>query len=150
MGMPIEIHGDGSQIRSWCYIEDFCDALIEMMVRPEAVGEDFNIGNPRNTLTIYQLAQKIVEFTGSKSPIVFRETHIPDVDIRVPSLGKAHRLLGYECKYDMDRALGLTVNWYRLHLPELCGGLGEKAFAPMVAPADLALNISSAAMPARS
>jgi nucleoside-diphosphate-sugar epimerase len=150
MDMPIEIHGDGSQIRSWCYIEDFCDALIEMMVRPEAVGEDFNIGNPRNTLTIYQLAQKIVEFTGSKSPIVFRETHIPDVDIRVPSLEKAHRLLAYECKYDMDRALGLTVNWYRLHLPELCGGLGEKAFAPTVAPVDLALDISSAAMPVRS
>jgi UDP-glucose 4-epimerase len=150
MDLPIEIHGDGSQIRSWCYIEDFCDALIEMMVRPEAVGEDFNIGNPRNTLTIYQLAQKIVEFTGSKSPIVFRETHIPDVDIRVPSLEKAHRLLAYECKYDMDRALGLTVNWYRLHLAELCGGLGEKAFAPTVAPANLALNISSSAMPVRS
>jgi len=150
MGMPIEIHGDGSQIRSWCYIEDFCDALIEMMARPEAIGEDFNIGNPRNTLTIYQLAQKIVEFTGSKSPIVFRETHIPDVDIRVPSLEKAHRLLAYECKYDMDRALGLTVNWYRLHLAELCGGFPERALVPTVDPTDLALSISSAAMPVRS
>jgi UDP-glucose 4-epimerase len=150
--MPIEIHGDGSQIRSWCYIEDFCDALVEMMVRPEAIGEDFNIGNPRNTLTIYQLAQKIVEFTGSKSPIVFRETHIPDIDIRVPSLDKARRLLGYECKYDMERALGLTVNWYRLHLAELYGGSPEKALAPTataMGPTDLTLNISPAAMSIR-
>jgi UDP-glucose 4-epimerase len=150
--MPIEIHGDGSQIRSWCYIEDFCDALIEMMARPEAIGEDFNIGNPRNTLTIYQLAQKIVELTGSKSPIVFRETHIPDVDIRVPSLEKARRLLAYECKYDMDRALGLTVNWYRLHLAELCNGFSERVLAPTastVGPSDLALNISPAAMSVR-
>src|SRR5262249_48569238 len=43
-GHPIEIHGDGSQIRSWCYIEDFCDAMVEMIARPRAIGEDFNIG----------------------------------------------------------------------------------------------------------
>src|SRR5947209_4467055 len=51
-GNPIEVHGDGSQIRSWCYIDDFCDAILEMIARPNAVGEDFNIGNPQNTLTI--------------------------------------------------------------------------------------------------
>jgi nucleoside-diphosphate-sugar epimerase len=127
--MPIEIHGDGSQIRSWCFIEDFCDALIEMMVRPEAVGEDFNIGNPKNTLTIFQLAQRVIQLAGSKSPIVFRETHIPDIDIRVPSLDKARRLLGYECKYDLDRALGLTIDWYRMHLPELCASRPESVSA---------------------
>lgn len=119
-GRPLELHGDGSQIRSWCYIEDFVDALIEMMVRPQAVGEDFNIGNSQNTLTIHQLAQKVIEFTGSKSPLVFRETHIPDIDVRVPSLEKAHRLLDYQCKFEMDRALGLTIEWYRAHFSELC------------------------------
>lgn len=119
-GRPLELHGDGSQIRSWCYIEDFVDALIEMMVRPQAIGEDFNIGNPQNTLTIQQLAQKVIEFTGSKSPIVFRETHIPDIDVRVPSLDKAKRLLDYQCKFEMDRALSLTIEWYRSHFDELC------------------------------
>jgi len=151
-GMPIEIHDDGSQIRSWCYIDDFCDALLEMMVRPEAVGEDFNIGNPRNTLTIFQLAQKVIDCTGSKSSIVFRETHIPDIDIRVPSLDKAHRLLGYECKFDLDRALGLTIDWYRMHLPELRGSLPESVSTSTAANIDLSgltLNVSAAAMPAR-
>ena len=57
-GNPIEVDGDGSQIRSWCYIEDFCDAIIEMIARPKAIGEDFNIGNPRNTVTILQLARQ--------------------------------------------------------------------------------------------
>lgn len=149
---PIEIHGDGSQIRSWCYIEDFCDALIEMMARPEAIGEDFNIGNPRNTLTIYQLAQKVIDCTGSKSSIVFRETHIPDIDIRVPSLQKARRLLGYECKYDLDRALRLTINWYRLHLEDLSNNLFENVSAKTTN-IDLGgptLRASSAAVPVRS
>jgi UDP-glucose 4-epimerase len=124
-GRPLEVHGDGSQIRSWCYIEDFCDALVQMMVRPEAIGEDFNIGNPRNTLTILQLAQKIVMLTGARVPIVFHETNIPDIDIRVPSLEKAQRLLGYDCKFDMDRALSLTVDWYRRNLSALTASAGR-------------------------
>lgn len=121
-GKPLEVHGDGSQIRSWCYIEDFCDALIQMLARPEAVGEDFNIGNPRNTLTIHQLAQKVIGLTGAKVPIVFHKTQVPDIDIRVPSLEKAHRLLGYDCKFDMDRALELTIDWYRRNLSQLTAG----------------------------
>lgn len=120
-GKPLELHGDGSQIRSWCYIEDFCDGLVAMITRTEAIGEDFNIGNPQNTLTVQQLAQKIIDFTGSQSSIVFRDTHIPDIGVRVPSLEKARRLLGYECKYGMDRSLALTIEWYRSHFAELCG-----------------------------
>jgi nucleoside-diphosphate-sugar epimerase len=109
-GNPIEVHGDGSQIRSWCYIEDFCDALIEMIARPEAVGEDFNIGNPMNTLTIYQLAEKVLEITGAKVPLIFMETEFPDIGIRVPSLEKAQRLLGFQPKYDLSRGLELRVS----------------------------------------
>jgi nucleoside-diphosphate-sugar epimerase len=115
-GTNIEVHGDGSQIRSWCYIEDFCDALIEMLRRPEAVGQDFNIGNPLNTLTIYQLAQKVLEFTGASVPIAFTQYPFPDIEIRVPSLDKARNLLGYNPTYDLDRGLRLTVDWYREHL----------------------------------
>jgi nucleoside-diphosphate-sugar epimerase len=115
-GNAIEVHGDGSQIRSWCYIEDFCEALIEMIARPEALGEDFNIGNPLNTVTIYQLAQKVLEHTGASVPIVFTESAFPDIGIRVPALGKARRILGYEPRYDLDQGLSLTIDWYRKHL----------------------------------
>lgn len=112
-GKNIEVHGDGSQIRSWCYIEDFCDALVEMLRRPGAIGEDFNIGNPKNTLTIYQLVQKIQEFTNRSVPVNFVNPDFPDVEIRVPSLEKARRVLGYKPKYDLDTALRLTVDWYK-------------------------------------
>jgi nucleoside-diphosphate-sugar epimerase len=128
-GNPIEVHGDGSQIRSWCYIEDFCDALIEMIARPEAVGEDFNIGNPMNTLSIYQLAQKVLELTGAKVPIIFAETEFPDIGIRVPSLEKAGRLLGFQPRYDLNRGLELTIDWYRQNLPALVNGLSRAAVA---------------------
>jgi len=116
MGAPLEVHGDGSQIRSWCYIEDFCDAIIEMIKRPKAVGEDFNVGNPRNTLTILQLAQEIVQLAGNSVPIEFKESPFPDIEIRVPSLEKAREVLGYKPSYDLRTGLQLTIDWYRKNL----------------------------------
>ena len=115
-GKPLQVHGDGSQIRSWCYIDDFCSALLLMLERTEAVGEDFNIGNPSNTLTIYELARKVVDLCETHSPIEFVEHPFPDISIRVPSLAKAHSLLGYKPHYHLDVALTLTIEWYRKHL----------------------------------
>jgi len=112
-GKPLEIHGDGTQIRSWCYIEDFCNALLQMMVRPEAIGEDFNVGHPGNTSTIYELAQKVIQLTGSASPVTFCPSPFPDISIRVPSLDKARRLLGYEPRFDLNTGLKRTIEWYR-------------------------------------
>jgi dTDP-glucose 4,6-dehydratase len=112
-GKPLEIHGDGTQIRSWCYIEDFCNALLQMMVRSEAIGEDFNIGHPGNTLTIYELAQKVIQLTGSTSPVTFCPSPFPDISIRVPSLEKARRLLAYEPRFDLNTGLKHTIEWYR-------------------------------------
>lgn len=116
MGSPIEVHGDGSQIRSWCYIEDFCDAIIEMLARPGAIGEDFNIGNPQNTLTVLQLAREVLSVTGRPVPIELVDSPFPDIEIRVPSLDKARHILGYRPTYDLRKSLELTVNWYRDHL----------------------------------
>lgn len=113
---PLEIHGDGSQIRSWCYIEDFCDALIAILERPEAVGQDFNIGNPGNTITVKDLARRVIEIAGSSSSVKFIKNPFPDIQIRVPSLDKAQNLLGYNPRYDLDTALALTVDWHRKHM----------------------------------
>jgi len=113
---PLQVHGDGSQIRSWCYVDDFCDALLAMLERPEAVGEDFNIGNSANTLTIYDLARRVISFCGGDSAIELIDHPFPDVSIRVPSLNKAQSLLGYKPRYDMDSALQLTIDWYQEHL----------------------------------
>jgi len=129
-GKSLQVHGDGSQIRSWCYIEDFCSALLSMLERPEAVGEDFNIGNPSNTLTIYELARKVVDLCGSDVPIDFVDHPFPDVSIRVPSLIKAQSLLGYKPLYDLDSAMRLTVEWYREHLDFFLKGATLAAVAP--------------------
>jgi nucleoside-diphosphate-sugar epimerase len=113
---PIEVHGDGSQIRSWCYIDDFCDAIIEMIARPAAVGEDFNIGNPQNTLTILRLAHEVIRVTGELVPINLVESPCQDIEIRVPSLDKACQRLGYKPRYDLHTGLQLTTEWYRENL----------------------------------
>jgi len=112
-GEPIEIHGDGSQIRSWCYVDDFVDALLRTLERPEAVGEDFNIGNSQNTCTILDLAQRIVALTGSKAEIRFTHANFADIDLRIPRLRKAVDLLGFRPKWDLGRALEATTAWYR-------------------------------------
>jgi len=128
-GSPLEVHGDGSQIRSWCYIADFCDGIAEIIARHETIGEDFNIGNPANTLTILQLAQHIVDLTGGRSIIEFTECPFPDIEIRVPSLDKARRILDYQPKYDLRRGLTLTVDWYREHLRFFEGKMSRAAVA---------------------
>jgi len=113
---PIEVHGDGSQIRSWCYISDFCDALVEMIARPAAVGQDFNIGNPANTVTVLQLAQHIVDMTRCGATIKFNDHPFPDIEIRVPSLTKAQTVLDYKPHFDLVKALEPTIQWYQQHL----------------------------------
>jgi nucleoside-diphosphate-sugar epimerase len=139
-GKPLEIHGDGTQIRSWCYIEDFCNALLQMMVRPDAVGEDFNIGHPGNVLTIYELAQKVIQLTCSTSEVTFCESPFPDISIRVPSLEKARRLLGYEPKYDLNTGLKLTIEWHQNNLSLF----GQGAMVPAL-PGSTLLEQGSAA-----
>jgi dTDP-glucose 4,6-dehydratase len=129
MGNPIEVHGDGSQIRSWCYIDDFCDGICEMIARPAAIGEDFNIGNPQNTLTILQLAQEVIRVTGKLVPINFVESPCPDIEIRVPSLEKARQILDYKPSYDLHRGLQLTAEWYRENLDYFEGKLPRVATA---------------------
>ena len=63
-GQDLTIHGDGSQIRAWCYVDDMVEAVLLSLARPEAVGQSFNIGNARSTVTIYDLAQRIKRLSG--------------------------------------------------------------------------------------
>lgn len=118
-GQPIEIHGDGSQIRSWCYIDDFTDALVRCLERDEAVGNDFNLGNPRNTCTILDLAQRVISTVGSRSELHFSKPEFTDIDLRIPRLTKARTLLGFEPGWDLVRSLEETCRWYREHLDEM-------------------------------
>jgi UDP-glucose 4-epimerase len=112
---PIQIHGDGTQIRAWCYVDDMVDGVLLAMVHPEALGESFNIGNARAVLTIYGLANTVVRVLESKSPIVFARKDYADVELRVPSVEKARRLLGFEAKVDLEEGICRTAEHYKVH-----------------------------------
>lgn len=111
----INIHGDGSQIRAWCYVDDMVEGLMRALTRPEAVGESFNIGNARAVTTIYGLAQTVCRILFSKSKINFRPPLSADIELRVPNLDKARELLGYEAQVDLDEGIARTAAWYVRH-----------------------------------
>jgi UDP-glucose 4-epimerase len=116
-GHDLTIHGDGSQIRAWCYVDDMVEALLACLERPEAVGQTFNVGNVRSTVTILDLAERIKRLTGCQGEIVFRPLHYSDVEIRIPNVNKARELLGFEAKVDLDEGLARTIAWYRERQP---------------------------------
>jgi nucleoside-diphosphate-sugar epimerase len=118
-GDDLVIHGDGSQIRAWLYVDDMVDGLLRALERQEAVGETFNIGNARSTVTVLDLAQRIKRLTGSESEIVSRPLHYTDVEIRIPNVDKARRLLDFDAKVDLDEGLARTIAWYRERKPAL-------------------------------
>lgn len=109
----IEIHGEGDQIRSWCYIDDMIDGIDLCISNKKAVGEVFNIGNPKGTITISSLAEKIVTLCKSKSGIVYVPKNYVDVELRIPSIEKAKSLLGFSPKVDLNEGIVRTYNWYR-------------------------------------
>jgi len=115
-GEQIKVHNDGAQIRSWCYIDDIVEGICRVLTVPEAVGEAFNIGNPRATVTIYNLAKEIVRLAESKSEIVFEPWPFADVELRIPDVSKAKELLGFEAKVDLDEGLRKTIAWYRTRM----------------------------------
>jgi nucleoside-diphosphate-sugar epimerase len=112
-GQPIEIHNDGGQIRSWCYVDDIVRGTLVALQKDSAIGHTFNIGNPRSTVTIYNLAREIVRLAQSSSPIKFVPWPHPDVELRIPNIDKARALLGYEPEVDLEDGLLRTIAWYR-------------------------------------
>jgi UDP-glucose 4-epimerase len=110
---PIQIHGDGTQIRAWCYVDDMVDGVILSMTHPNAVGESFNIGNQRAVTTIYGLANTVIRVLGSSSSINFVYKEYADVELRIPSVQKARDMLGFEAKIDLDEGIIRTAEYYR-------------------------------------
>jgi len=115
-GQDLVIHGDGSQIRAWCYVDDMVDALLLALEHPNAVGHSFNVGNARSAVTIYDLAQRIKRLTGCPGELVFEPLGYTDVELRIPNVDKARELLGFEAKVELDEGLERTIAWYRAKL----------------------------------
>ena len=115
----LEVYGDGAQIRAWCYIGDFCNAVLKCIEVEDAVGQAFNIGNPLNTLTIYDLAKRVVSLCGSKSKIAFKALDFMDIDIRVPNISKSRDVLGFAPGVELEEGLTKTIEWVKIHFDEL-------------------------------
>ncbi len=109
----IRITGDGNQIRAWCYIDDFIDAMMAILERKEAVGEIFNIGNPSGTITTYNLAKVIIALAKSRSKMKFIPHIEVDIELRVPSIQKAGKLLDYRPKVELEEGITRSIKWYR-------------------------------------
>lgn len=109
----IEIHGDGDQIRSWCYVDDMIDGIMLCLTNNKAVGEVFNIGNPKGTITISSLAEKIVTICKSKVKIKYVPKNYVDVELRIPSIEKAEAVLGYKPKIDLNEGILRTYDWFK-------------------------------------
>jgi UDP-glucose 4-epimerase len=118
-GRDLTIHGDGSQIRAWCYVDDMVEALLLCLEKDEAVGNTFNVGNARSAVTIFDLAQRVKKLTNAPGEIVFQPLHYADVELRIPNVEKAREVLGFDAKVDLDEGLARTIAWYKTRTPAL-------------------------------
>jgi nucleoside-diphosphate-sugar epimerase len=113
-GEDLVIHDDGSQIRAWCYVDDFIHGVLLAMANDRAVGRSYNIGNPRSTVTVYNLARMIIDISGSRSNMVFKRMDYSDVALRIPNIKSARDDLGFEPQIELEEGLKRTIEWYRV------------------------------------
>jgi nucleoside-diphosphate-sugar epimerase len=112
-GDEIVVHDEGTQIRAWCYIDDFVRGALLAMKSDAAIGRSYNIGDPRSTVTVYELARLIVDIAGATSPIVFKRVDYADIALRIPNITSARNDLGFEPRVELAEGLRRTIDWYR-------------------------------------
>ena len=116
-GDNLTIYGDGSQTRSFCYVDDLIDGLVRMMATPHEVTGPINIGNP-DEFTIRELAELVIELTGTGSRIVSAPLPPDDPQQRQPDITLARKELDWEPRIALDDGLANTIGYFRSHLPE--------------------------------
>jgi UDP-glucuronate decarboxylase len=111
-GEPLTIHGDGTQTRSFCYISDLVDGLLRMMDTPHAVTGPVNLGNP-SEFTIAELADLVIELTGTTSPVEQLPLPADDPVRRRPDITLAKKILGWQPTVDLEEGLLRTIDYFR-------------------------------------
>ena len=109
-GEDITVYGDGKQTRSFCYVDDLIEAMIRMMNQEKIIGP-VNTGNP-NEFTILELAEKVIELTGSKSKIIFKDLPEDDPMQRKPDNTLAREKLDWEPKIQLEEGLEKTITFF--------------------------------------
>jgi UDP-glucuronate decarboxylase len=108
---PISIYGDGSQTRSFCYVSDLIPGLIKLMDSDDGIVGPINLGNP-NEFTIKELAETIIDITGSTSLISFKELPSDDPKQRKPDISKAREILGWTPQIELREGLKTTIDYF--------------------------------------
>lgn len=109
---PITVYGDGTQTRSFCYIDDLVEGIFRMATIDKLNGEVINLGNP-DEYKIIDFAQIIKELTNSKSPIVFKPLLQDDPKQRKPDITKAKKILNWEPKINLEKDLKITIKFFK-------------------------------------
>jgi dTDP-glucose 4,6-dehydratase len=122
-GSPLTVHGDGSQTRSLCYVDDLVDGIWRLLTS-DVVAEPVNLGNPEE-VKVLDLARTVVSLAGSRSDVVFIDRPVDDPDVRCPDISKAMTALGWTPRVRLADGLERTIEWVRA---EADGSEGE--FAP--------------------
>ncbi|MFQ5708429.1 MAG: UDP-glucuronic acid decarboxylase family protein [bacterium] len=107
---PITVFGDGSQTRSFCFVDDLIGGIYRLLISDHH--EPVNIGNP-NEMTIKELAETIINVTGSRSTISYKPLPVDDPKVRQPNIDKARQILGWEPRVSLKEGLGKTIAWFK-------------------------------------
>jgi len=113
---PLTVFGDGSQTRSFCYVDDLIRGLV--LLAESGVHDPVNVGNP-GEMTLLEMAELIIELTGTKSEIVYEALPVDDPKVRQPDITRAKELLGWEPEVDVREGLKNTIDYYSTRLTEL-------------------------------
>ena len=108
---PISVYGDGSQTRSFCYVDDLIEAVVRLMETPDDFVGPVNTGNP-GEFTIKELAEKVIKMTGSKSELIYMPLPSDDPIQRQPDITLAREKLGWEPKITLDEGLAKTISYF--------------------------------------
>ncbi len=114
-GDPLAIYGDGSQTRSFCYVDDMVDGLIRMMNSDKKITGPINLGNPAEK-TVKELSELIIKLTGSESELVYKDLPVDDPRQRCPDIAKAKNILRWEPQVNLEDGLKKTVEYFRERL----------------------------------
>ena len=110
LGLPMTVFGDGSQTRSFCYVDDLVEGIYRLLLSDRI--EPTNVGNPHE-MTILQFAEEIKKLTGASSPIEFRPLPVDDPKTRQPDITIARRVLGWEPQVGLEQGLTKTISYFK-------------------------------------
>jgi len=108
---PLTMNSDGSQTRSFCYVDDLIDGILRLMSAPKRLTGPVNLGNPAE-ITVAELAERIIDLAGSSSRVITRPMPVDDPTRRCPDISLARTTLGWTPRVSLDEGLARTIAWF--------------------------------------